>query len=89
MSIYRLDNYLLRCEINAFTGFGGCWAEVLIEQARGLTEVAERAQRIGWEVGAPGPWDEPREYSAMCPTCVERRSEILARRQASREEESR
>lgn len=85
MSVYRLDNYVLVCEINAFTGSGGCRAELVIEQARGLKDMAERAQVAGWDVQAPGPWDEQREYFALCPRCAEKHYQQIAIWQAKRE----
>jgi hypothetical protein len=70
VGVYVLSNYLFVCEKHPFFGFGGCGAELLVEQARGIKDAAEQAAGQGWRASPPGHWDDNREWSAWCSYCA-------------------
>lgn len=78
MGLHQLSNYLLTCERDPFTGFGGCGSELHLEQKRSMKDAADAALEQGWLACPLGPWDVTPHWFVLCPDCKSQREAKLA-----------
>lgn len=82
MSVYELSNYLFVCE-DSFWMKVDCGRRLVVEQQKSIAAAAVIAESHKWFVSPPGPFDDDRTWSALCPEHASIREERINARSAA------